>query len=543
MKGIAYISLFMLVLTGCKEKDVSINAVEKKIETEKEMRKEMRKEKEKKKDTLSLPFYDLQKKPLTTIHSEIFQNNQAVAAPYYNERGYFPEQYTEIEGVLTFRGNHLRTSPAFGEIRLIQKKMNVKWTFQTNAGSWGGGAGWTGQASLIKWENNVKNMMNIYPEFKEKTNFVEVVYASLDGNIYFLELESGKKTRSPISIGNPIKGSVSLDPRGYPLLYVGQGIPEKGSIGYRVFSLIDGKLLAFIPGMDPIAYRGWGAFDGAPLINRLTDTMILGGENGLFYITALHTTFDQKNKTIKVDPTILKYRYKISGNPYQGIENSVAVYKNLAFFSDNGGSLQAVDLMNLHPIWALEKTDDTDATIVVDVEEKHPYLYTGTEVDKQGSKGVSLLRKIDALTGETIWKKEIPAFSLVGDDPVNGGLLATPIVGKKDIKNLVIFTISRYKTFQGGLLVAYDKQTGKEVWRNEMPNYAWSSPVDVYDKKGNAFIIQGDSIGNLYLIDGKSGVVLDTVLLNGNIEASPVVYKNELVVATRGGTFYGISLN
>ncbi|MFZ5967309.1 MAG: PQQ-binding-like beta-propeller repeat protein [Bacillota bacterium] len=454
----------------------------------------------------------------------------------------FPKEYSDMEGVLSFRGNNFRDTASYGIADVQEKKLEILWAFKTGSRSWGGGAGWTGQPSIIKWPEEIRKIMNIQDEFKEKENFVEVVSPSLDGKIYFFALESGKQTRDPIDIKNPIKGSVALDPRGYPILYVGQGIPETGEIGYRIFSLIDGKLLFFIKGIDPFAYRGWGAFDGAPVINRNTDTLIMGGENGLFYNIKLNTALDIENKHIEMNPEVMKYRYKVKDNAYQGIENSVAVYKNFAYFADNGGSIQAVDLTTMKPVWVLEKIDDTDATITIEVEEDTPFVYTGTEVDKQGTKGNAHLRKIHGLTGETIWEKEYHCISLQGEKPVNAGLFATNIIGKHDIENMVVFTLARYNKFHGGLMLALDKKTGEEVWRWEMPNYAWSSPVSIYDSEGKSYIIQGDSTGTIFLLEGKTGEILSQINVGVNIESSPAVFNDILVIASRGGKIFGIKI-
>ena len=454
----------------------------------------------------------------------------------------FPEVYTEEEGVLTFRGNHLRNSPSFGNVNVHPTMLEKTWSFSTGASpKWGGGAGWTGQPAIIKWDADIREMMNIKEEFKSKKDFTEVIYASLDGNIYFFDLESGKPSRDPIDIQNPIKGSVSIDPRGYPLLYTGQGIPQGGQIGFRIFNLIDGKMLHFIPGIDSNAYRHWGAFDGAALINRETDTLITGGENGIFYNSKLNTVFDKENKTIQVKPETIKYRYKVNNNYHQGIENSVAVYKNLAFFADNGGSVQGIDLMTMKPIWALPGTDDTDASIVLGKEGAIPFLYTGTEVDKlRGSNSHSLIRKINGLTGEVVWRKQYAAFF---NESVNGGMLSTPIMGSGEIDELAIFTIARHKQMNAGLMVALDKRTGEEVWRWEMPNYTWSSPSVVYDDEGKASLIQCDSVGNMYLLNGKTGKVISQINLGANIEASPAIYHNSIVVASRGGQIFKVDIH
>lgn len=479
-------------------------------------------------------------KTLDNINYSILLNSTKVNN--YNGNNLFPLNYTNVEGILTFRGNNLRTSPSYGISNISSNKLNINWTFGTSFSSWGGGAGWTGQPCIVKWSKDIREIMNIKDKFRQKENFTEVIYASLDGNIYFLDLETGEQTRSSIKVGNPIKGSVSIDPRGIPLLYVGEGIPEKGSIGYNVFSLIDGSKLCFINGMDEDALRGWGAFDSSALINKETDTLIEPGENGLLYIVKLNTKFDIQNKSISISPHITKYRYEISENEYQGIENSAAIYKNLLYFADNGGSIQCIDLLTLKPIWIYNGKDDTDSSLVIEVADGVPFIYSGNEVDKQGSKGYSYLKKINGLTGEPVWEKTYQCMSIIGNDPVNGGLLATPVIGKQTTKDIAIFALARYENINSGLVLALDKKTGAEVWRKELPNYMWSSPVDFYDKNGSTYIIQCDSIGTMYLLDGQTGNELDKINLGSNIEATPSIFNDTIVVATRDGKIYSINI-
>jgi hypothetical protein len=454
----------------------------------------------------------------------------------------FPSVYTGVEGILTFRGNNERTSPSYGTVDMKQFKPELLWQKKTSSSSWGGGAGWTGQPAIVKWKPDVLKAMNVYPKFQNKPGFTEVIYASLDGNVYFLDLESGEETRKPIHIGNPIKGSVSVDSRGYPLLYVGEGIPENGTIGFNLYSLIDQKRLFRMTGIDSFASRKWGAFDSSALFNRLEDTLVVGGENGMFYSLKLNTEFDAAMKKLTIKPVVSKYKYFIAGNNYPGIENSVAVHEDLAFFADNGGSIQALNLSTNAPQWSLPSTDDTDATIVIEEEEGVPYLYTGTEVDKQGKTGYSYLRKINGFTGKVVWQTKYACSSLLGSHPVNGGLLATPVIGKREIGNLVIFTLARYGTFNGGLMVALDKKSGKEVWKLPMENYAWSSPVDVYDALGRAYIIQADSVGDVFVISAKSGKLEGKSSIGTNIEATPAIFGDYVVVASRDGKIYGFKL-
>ncbi|WP_372632939.1 PQQ-binding-like beta-propeller repeat protein [Cohnella sp.] len=455
----------------------------------------------------------------------------------------FPEAYTEIEGVLGFRGGGARNAPSYGTAEMRTYRPKVVWEKKTKSSSWGGGAGWTGQPAIVRWKPEVLQAMNVKAKFRSKPDFTEVIYASLDGYVYFLELETGEETRNPIKVGNPIKGSVSVDARGYPLLYVGEGIPENGTIGFNLYSLIDQTRLLRVNGIDSFAYRRWGAFDGSALFNRLDDTLTVGGENGLFYRVKLNTSFDPQRKTLSIKPIVSKFRYKISANAYQGIENSVAAYGDFAYFADNGGSLLAMNVRTNEPVWALPPLDDTDATIVVEAENDVPYLYTGTEVDKQGNKGYAYLRKINGLTGQVVWQAKYECLSIVGGDhPVNGGVLATPVVGKGNISDLVVFTIARYGTLGAGLMVALDKKTGKEAWRLPMKRYAWSSPTDVYDSQGNAHLLQADSGGVVSVVSARDGRVRGSLALGANIEASPAVFGDYAVVASRDGKLYGIKL-
>ena len=455
----------------------------------------------------------------------------------------FTDKYTQLEGISTFRANNFRNSASYGISKISNKQLNVKWKTTTSFSSWGGGAGWTGQPSIIKWNEEIKSSMNIDEEYKNQENFTEVIYASLDGKIYFLDLQSGKLSRDTINVGNPIKGSLSIDSREIPMLYVGEGINESGITGFNIYSLIDGSSLYEVNGYDEAAYRGWPAFDSSALIHPEKDIVIEAGENGILYIMKLNTNYDKENNTISINPETLKYRY-YTGESYGrlGIENSVAAYANLLYFADNNGDIHCIDLRKMEPMWVIEGLDDIDATITIEDSEGIPYLYVGDEVDHQGTSGISTIRKINGLTGEIIWKNEFVCESVVGADATNGGVLATNVIGKNNISDLVIFSVARYDGFNSGAIVAIDKETGEIVWKTKLNNYVWSSPVDFYDKDGNGYIIQCDSVGNMFLIDGNTGEILNTITLDANVEASPAIYEDMIVVATRAGSIYGIEI-
>jgi outer membrane protein assembly factor BamB len=442
--------------------------------------------------------------------------------------------YTSIKGITTFRGGPWRNSASYGVINKRPDSLKIAWTFNTaSKGEWGGGAGWTGQPSVVQWPDSTRALMNLNEDCKNKPDFAEVVFGSLDGNIYFLDLETGKASRKAINIKNPIKGSVSIDPRGYPLLYCGQGIPETKVIGFRIFSLVDQKVLHFINGIDPFALRGWGAFDGACLINRKTDMLHLGGENGILYTMKLNTRFDSTRTQISVSPKTVKYRYNSGYKNQKGIENSVVLYQDKIYSADNSGYIQCFSLKTFQSLWIIHNEDDTDASLVLKPENGIPFLYTGSEVDKQGEKGFSYIKKINGLTGETVWQRKFECRSVLGAHPVNGGMLATPLVGKLNADQKIIITLSRYKSMQKGLIVALDQKTGETLYETALDNYSWSSPVDIYDKEGNMYIFQADSKGYVMLLDGADGKLIYKKKVADLFEASPVVFNNKVIIPSR----------
>lgn len=478
---------------------------------------------------------------------DILSDNKLVDEYFREYSISFPdsEDYSELEGVTCFRGNNFRNSPSYGNIDIKEGKLEKVWSLNIGYIDIWTGVGWNGQPAIVKWNNDIKNIMNIYPEKKQKDNLKEVIYATLDGKIYFLDLDDGKATRPPINVGYPHKGSVTVDPRGYPILYAGQGIDKKGTqyipIGYRIFSLIDQKMLYFLNGRDEFAFRNWGAFDSGGLIDSKTDTLIEFGENGILYTIKLNTSFSLENTSVSIEPDIVKYRYSSPFSKIVGTENSPVIYKNYIYFSDNSGLFQCVDLNTMKPLWVRSVTDDTDSTTVLDeISYDEIYLYTACEVDKQGYGGLSYIRKLDALSGDLIW--EVPVKCSY-DKQSNGGALASPVIGKKNISNLIIYNIAKTgSNNNGSKLIALYKDSGTIAWEYNMQNYCWSSPVDVYTIDGKAYLIVCDSGGFMNLFDGASGELLHCIDLQTNIEASPAIFDNMIVVGTRGQQIFGVMI-
>lgn len=463
------------------------------------------------------------------------------------------DNYFALPGVAGFRGNNYRDSATYGTVNVVSKKLTAVWNRDISAlpkassGAWTG-AGWTGQPLVVQWDEQTKAIMNLKPEAKAKKDLVEVIYATLDGHIYFYDLETGEYTRDPLFIGMAFKGAGALDPRGYPILYVGSGdrTRERKEPRMYIISLIDCKTMYEYGYEKEFNIRSWRAFDASPLVDAETDTLIWPGENGLLYTIKLNTSYDKAAGTLSINPdkpVFNRYMTDLNTDPSNdlGMENSPIIVENYLYVGDNRGTYFCVDLNTMKLVWAQEIKDDQNATAVFEWgDDGQGYIYLGTSMEHSDS--TCYMYKLNATTGEIVW--ETKWGNIVYNKNVSGGVLSTPLLGKKgtNFEGMIFFHVAKSPSEYEGVTMALDTATGEVIWQKNM-KYCWSSPVAVYSESGKGYMIICDSVGNMHLIDGKTGNILDTISLGSNIEASPVVFNNMLVVGTRGQKVYGIKIS
>ncbi len=508
----------------------------------------------------SLPVVSYRKPDLSTFGNDIIINGKIVKDTVFSEKICFnkSENYSAVKGVTVFRGNNYRDNPVYGSLTIKEKKLVKCWSADAGKIDGWNGVGWTGQPAIIQWDDSVRAAMNLPDSVKSDTAFTEVICSTLGGKIRFLNLKTGDSTRADINIGFSMKGSVMIDPRGYPLLYQGMGLNVNGKkkkpFNYYIYNLLDQKRMYTIPGYNKFVHRGWGAFDSSALVNINTDNLILCGENAMIYRIKLNTEFSASRKKLSINPEPVMYRYTHSKYGKIGIESSPSIYRNFLYCTDNSGLLQCVDLNRMKPVWTAELLDDSDASISLEQTGDSVFIYTGNEVDHRGKKAYKQAKKkkgfnkkkykykdfcslfkFNAMTGEKIWEKRLET---VYNSYVNGGLLGSPLIGKKSISEMVFFNVARIHDGKNGMLIAVNKETGDEIWRIEFPVFSWSSPVAVYPENGGSYIICGTTGGYVYLIDAEKGVVVNKVDLKGAVESSPAVFNDYCVVGTKAGKIW-----
>lgn len=491
-------------------------------------------------DSVEIRFLDtipLSQSPL--LSAEQIQTEISVFDTVHSgELSDYNNLYADASGYFTFRGGPMRDADFGGRVKGRPTRIEQVWKYITqvdntvsSTGSWGGGTGWTGQPLYIEWSDTVmKRFRRESPALTADFSKREIIVASLCGYLYFLNYETGTESRVPYNIGNPVKGTASLDPTLNGNLYVGHGIPNAQPIGQNVFNLFSHERTYIFPGQDNHPWRHWYAFDSSPVV--VGGFLFWPGENGMIYkyrVTAegqvtLHTT--------------LRYRTKGSYGA-AGVENSLCVYKNYGFFGDNHGNVICINLNTMEPIWRYDNHDDIDGSIVCQLEDEVPYLYTGCEVDRQGLAGLCHFVKLNGLTGELVWEQQIPTQKLnLNGKHFDGGLYCTPLLGHGDCEGMIFANICQRDNSSKAEFTAFSTKTGEVLYRTALKYFSWTSPVAFYNERNQMFVFTGDSNGNAYLIEAKSGEILFSDRMVNNFESSPVVVGNEFVVGSRGQEIY-----
>ena len=473
-------------------------------------------------------------------------------------------------GVLTFRGDNFRRNAAVGPLEAEPTGLKIKW--EVEGGSSRGvnqtfyGYGWPGQPAIVKWSKQVRTASNLYETKQEKELLKEVIIAGQDGNIRFLDLDDGSITRNSIKLGYPMNGTPSLHTLGEPYMSVGQFARKMkvktGRIGLRTYNLYNQKELKLIDGSDTKHRRplnNAGNFETSALYDRTSDTMITAGNNGMLYLEALNSEFDWKVGVLKVNLSETTMTSKAKGQKstaLMAVESSLAAYDKYVFYADMGGVLRCVDTDTLHPVWAAATGDAVMAAVALDLTESRELnLYTANMyANRKKGKGEIQIRRYDALSGKEAWCTDIGVVK-GKKEKADVGAKASPVIGEEKLKDLVFFTVtglSEEGCDQLGVpgesksaLIALDKDTGKVQWAMGMESRTVSSPVAVYDKIGDGWIIQCAQDGNIYMVEGLSGAKTASLKLEAEVIASPAVYNNIMVIGTTGkGTsfIYGIEI-
>jgi outer membrane protein assembly factor BamB len=347
--------------------------------------------------------------------------------------------------------------------------------------------------------------------------------------VHFLDADDGSQILPDFETGDIIKGSVTIDPDGFPLLYTG----SRDNF-YRVIAFdreVPEELWALAA--NDVSPTLWNNdWDGAGLI--IDDYLFIGGENSQFHIVKLNRGYDADGR-VTVAPELVFNTPGWDDELVQlvgrnvSIENSVAISGNVVYFANSGGLVQGWDISGLAE--GIEPTrvfrywagDDIDASLVIDEE---GMIYAGVEYERGNarSREVGQIIKLDPS------RPDDPLIWGIDERPrLDSGVWATPGL----YRDLLIVPTDT------GRILGLDRDTGEELWSKQLVGPTWQSPVIVDD-----VWIQGDCAGVLRGFDVSDTRVEPPLLweveLGGCIESTPAVWDGRIIVGTRAGWIYAL---
>ena len=468
----------------------------------------------------------------------------------------------KAEGMLTFRGNFYRNMASYGTAKIKEEKFDRNfWSFDTgkvlksSGTSYWSGNGWTGQPLVVRWDEQTRRNMNLYEEKKAKDGLTEIIYSGMDGYVHFLDLEDGTPTRDAIHIGMAFKGTATLHPDGIPLLVLGSGDAQTGPFGENVspaayiYNLLDGSKLYEFGANDEMAPRVFHAFDSSPVIDAEQDVLLYPSENGILYTLKLNTSYDKIRGYLSIEPEeLVDFTYsteRASETEFTwGMENSACVNGNYLYTGDNGGVFYCIDLNTMSMVWVQDVYGDVNSSPIFEEDaDGNKYVYVATtlltSILDEHSMGDVAIYKLNAMNGEIIWKK---AYACHNIDGIEGGILATGVLGQGTIDGQIIYSVSRTPKLGSGMIVSLDTKTGQETWVTSLDTYAWSSTATMYADDGRVYLIQCCANGDILLMNAANGMILDSMNFGTTIEATPAVFENTIVVGTRDERIVGITV-
>ena len=440
--------------------------------------------------------------------------------------GAYPD--ASVEGLLTFRGNPTRTFYGTGP---VPRTPAISFRFPAEGGMCGEstnlgetkvwcGMGWTGQPAIF-----------------ERDGRTWAVFGAYDGAVHFLDADTGERILPDFPTGDLIKGSVTVDPDGYPLVYTGSRDNE-----FRILS---------IEGAEPVELWSMHADDFSPILWNddwdssalvIDDHLFVGGENSQFVIVELNRG-TAADGSVTVAPEIVfntpgwdQELLDDLGDETVSIEVSPTIIGNTVYFTNSGGLVQGYDISGLADGVAPTRTfrfwmgDDTDASIVADVD---GMLYVAAEYERPATASrsdvVGQLVKLDP-TADVAAGEDPVVWSWFDNDVRPGGMWATPAV----VDGVV------YAATNGGELVGLSAETGAELWSIPLAGPLWGSPVVV-----DGVLLIGDCAGVFHAFelrpDGAAPAELWSLELGGCIEATPAVWDGSILIGTRDGALYAIT--
>ena len=430
-----------------------------------------------------------------------------------------PYPDAEVEGLLTFRGNPSRSYYGVGPVpqaptKLLRFPSEPMCRESENLGEvkvWCG-MGWTGQPTIVVREDRTW-----------------AIFGGYDGNIHFMDALTGERILPDVETGDIIKGTPTIDPAGFPLVYSGSRDDLLRVIAFdrpgqaEVLWTLDSE------SQGPVLWND--DWDSSPIV--LGDYLVVGSESSRFWVIKLNRTTDPAG-LVQVAPEVVfteeawdQEVLDANGDEVASVESSVAVFEDTVYFGTSAGLILGYDLSAVpsgappRRVFRFYTGGDNDASVVVDDD---GFLYVAGQYDRplERAREVGQLTKLDPrdATDPIVWK-------LDDSSSVKGGIYGTPGIHGRSV----------YVGTNGGRLLGVDRYTGAVRWERRLPPPVWGSPVVV-----DGTLLIGDCQGFFHALDVSNPALPPvekwTIELGGCVEATPAVWDGRIYIGTRAGYLY-----
>ncbi len=434
--------------------------------------------------------------------------------------------YGTVDGLTMFRGNPTRSWYGRGP---VPADPTVRWQFPPGEGRlcsestaaeetkrWCG-TGWTGQPVVWNRPDGV----------------TEMIVGAYDRRVHFLDAATGEPTRQPFVTGDLIKGTPTLDPDGFPLLYVGSRDNR-----YRILALdrdVPTELFALTPHPQGVWNNDW---DGNGVV--VDGVLYLGGEDSWFRAVDLRRSRDAEG-LVQVDPVVLAEApgfddqlFDDLGDGNVSIESSPLVVDDVVYVVNSGGLVSGFDISGVRDgvmprVFRYWLGDDADATLVAGPD---GLLYAAVEYER----GLARARDVGQLVAldpgrdgdPRVWGIPVPPRTTEEDG--DGGFWATPAIHGDHL----------YVTTHPGDLLVVDRHSGATTYEERIGYHEWSSPVVVDDVLVVALCEAGGLRGYGLADPARPVELWEVAVPTGScIESTPAVWEGGLYVGSRDGRIYG----
>lgn len=476
---------------------------------------------------VSMPENDktIQKIEANTITGEIMSQGQIVDR-FEREDPIGTDGASGLEGILTYRQNDMRNSNmSFG----LQASGNMTFSAAWEAALENNitvDRNFEFAPLIVSWDSQTLSHMNVNDEIKQRGSLTEIIFAGSDGLIYFFDAQSGQASRQAIDVGAPLLCTPTLDPRGYPILYVGQsagpsGVGSNEDIYMRAYSLTDGKRLMRIGASqnDDFALNTIQGNSGAPIVNGASDTLIWASQNGIVYTVKLNTSYNEQTGEVSMNPDkTVKYRYQVAnaGAKNFSIKVSPSLYDHYLFFVDETSRLHCLDLNTMELMYAVKLSADASTAPLIYETETGLYLYTVTEAAEQedGSMAATLTLH-NGTNGEAIKSVSIPLQE--------GDSIKSIALGKT---NVIVNTVGSTSS-----VLSFRKDTLEAQGSSAIEGTTYGDIQLFTDAENGSYLALVTKEGVLTLL-GENCDVIKQQKVGENVLSAPMIWEDQLYFVT-----------